>query len=30
MEIYTVSFFGHRRVNNPIELEEKLKKLLRI
>ena len=28
MEIYTVSFFGHRRVNNPIELEEKLKKIV--
>lgn len=28
MEIYTVSFFGHRRVNNPIELEEELKKIV--
>ena len=24
MEIYTVSFFGHREIENPLEAEQKL------
>lgn len=28
MEIYTVSLFGHRQVNNPIEVAENLKRVV--
>lgn len=28
MNIYTVSFFGHRRIENPLEIENRLDKLL--
>lgn len=29
MHIYTVSFFGHRQICNPFEVEEKLNKLIK-
>lgn len=28
MNIYTISFFGHRRIERPSEIEERLDKLL--
>ena len=29
METYTVSFFGHRRVDSPLDVEQKLEKLIK-
>ena len=29
MEIYTVSLFGHREINQPIMVAEKLEKIIR-
>lgn len=28
MNTFTVSFFGHRQINNPLSLENKLEKIL--
>ena len=29
MEVYTVSFFGHRRIDDPIRIEQQLEKIVR-
>ena len=29
MEVYTVSFFGHRRIENPIRIEQQLEEIVR-
>ena len=29
MEVYTVSFFGHRRIDNPIRTEQQLEEIVR-
>ena len=29
MEVYTVSFFGHRRIDDPIRIEQQVEEIVR-